>query len=75
MTNKSSEDPVKKILGKSAKEIFNKPEQDHSKFHSSNAFCDNAGPEELKHLYRLLAKLTDKEMTQLVKNVGISWGV
>ena len=43
----------------------------HSKYHSTNAFCGSAGPEEMKHLRDLINKLTDKELEQLVTNVGI----
>jgi hypothetical protein len=46
---KKDNDPVKKIFGKTAQEIFSTPSEPHSKFHSPNAFCGNAGPEETKH--------------------------
>ena len=45
----------------------------HSKYHSENAFCGSAGPEEMKHLHDLTSKLTDKELKQLVNNVGIKF--
>ncbi len=48
--------------------------QDHSKFHPKNAFCGNAGSEELKHLQSLLDGLTDKEIENLVDAVGIKFG-
>lgn len=45
----------------------------HSKYHSSNAFCGNAGPEEMQHLHSLIYKLTDEELKRLVKNCGIDF--
>ena len=48
-------------------------EQDHSKFHSKNAFCGNAGSEELKHLQHLLDGLTEEEVQGLVDAVGIKF--
>lgn len=45
----------------------------HSKFHSINAFCGNAGPEEIRHLRELLEKLTNKELKLLTKRVGIEF--
>ncbi len=47
--------------------------QDHTGFHNKNAFCGNAGSEELKHLQRLLDELTDKEVQALVDAVGIKF--
>lgn len=49
--------------------------QDHSQFHSSNAFCGNAGPEELKHLADLLNELTDGQLKMLAENCGIEFSV
>jgi hypothetical protein len=69
MNNKH--DPVKKVFGKSAKELFADAKRSHADFHSSNAFCGNAGPEEFKHLQWLLDDLTDDEIRVLVKAVGI----
>jgi len=43
----------------------------HSKYHSENAFCGDAGPEEMAHLQELIAKLSDEELKSLVENVGI----
>lgn len=48
--------------------------QDHSKFHSPNAFCGSAGPEEMGHLRDLIDELTDNELEILVENIGISFG-
>ena len=48
---------------------------DHSKYHSPNAFCGYAGPEEIQHLQELIDELTDDELKQLVNNVGISFAV
>ncbi|KUK82739.1 MAG: hypothetical protein XD98_0518, partial [Microgenomates bacterium 39_6] len=39
----------------------------------SNFFEDNAGPEELAHLQDLIDKLTDKELANLAKKVGIKF--
>lgn len=39
----------------------------------SNFFEDNAGPEELVHLQDLIGKLTDKELANLAKRVGIEF--
>ena len=69
------EDPVVKIFGKSAKEIFSAKPPDHSKFHSQNAFCGNAGPEEMKHFQSLLNALTDEEIIKLVDGIGINFGI
>jgi hypothetical protein len=44
---------------------------DHSDVHSSNAFCSNAGPEEMKHFQELLDALDDAEIAELVDAVGI----
>ena len=46
---------------------------DHSKYHSENAFCGYAGPQELKHLQKLIEQLSDDELKQLVENVGIGF--
>lgn len=43
----------------------------HSKYHSKNAFCGYAGPEEMQHLQDLIDKLSDNELKNLVKSVGI----
>lgn len=45
----------------------------HSKFHSPNAFCGNAGPEEMRHLYELLDELAEEEIKLLVRQVGIEF--
>lgn len=45
----------------------------HSKYHSANAFCGNAGPEEMQHLNDLIDQLSDEELKYLVKKVGISF--
>ena len=68
-----NEDPVKKLLGKTAKEILNRPSEPHDKFHSSHAFCGNAGPEEMKHFQSLLDGLTDVEIADLADAVGIKF--
>ena len=39
----------------------------------SNYFDGNAGPEELAHLQDLIDKLTDKELANLAKRVGIEF--
>ena len=39
----------------------------------SNYFEDNAGPEELAHQQDLIDKLTDKELANLAKRVGIKF--
>ena len=48
---------------------------DHSKFHSANAFCGNAGQEEMKHLQSLTNELTDEELKRLVEGCGINFAV
>ncbi len=48
-------------------------DKSHSLYHSKNAFCGNAGPEEMNHLRDLIDVLTDKELRQLVKRVGITF--
>lgn len=50
-------------------------DEDHSKYHSANAFCGFAGPEEMQHLVDLIDQLTDSELKQLVQNIGITFGV
>ncbi len=50
-------------------------DESHSKYHSSNAFCGSAGPEEMQHLRDLIDKLTDKELKHLVCAVGIKFAV
>lgn len=50
-----------------------KKEDNHSKYHSVNAFCGNAGPEEMSHLRELISKLTDEELKLLVEKVGIQF--
>ena len=47
---------------------------DHSDYHSKNAFCGNAGHQEYAHLQRLLDALNDKELQTLVDAIGISFG-
>lgn len=71
MANKSIDDPVKKIFGKTADEIFSAKSEPHSKYHSANAFCGSAGPEEMKHFHELVSILNDREVPALVKAVGI----
>jgi len=39
----------------------------------SNFFDGTAGPEELAHLQDLIEKLTDKELSNLTKKVGIKF--
>lgn len=46
-------------------------ENDHAKYHSSNAFCGYAGQEERQHLRDLIKELTNEELKQLVNNVNI----
>lgn len=47
----------------------------HAEAHSPDAFCGNAGPEEMRHLTELVEELTDNELKQLVDNVGITFMV
>ncbi len=47
---------------------------EHSESHSVNAFCGNAGPEELKHLETLVDNLSDDQLSYLVKEGGIDFG-
>lgn len=42
----------------------------HNKYHSPNAFCGNAGPEEIAHLYGLIEELTNKELGILFRKLG-----
>lgn len=48
---------------------------DHSMYHSPNAFCGNAGPEEMEHLKDLLNELSDQALKRLVKGCGINFAV
>mgnify|MGYP001576009293 FL=1 len=50
-------------------------DENHSKYHSSNAFCGSAGPEEMEHLRDLIDQLTDGELKHLVGEVGIKFAV
>lgn len=50
-------------------------DKDHTKYHSSNAFCGSAGPEEIQHLHDLIYELTDEDLKLLVSKVGIKFGV
>jgi len=50
-------------------------DESHSKYHSSNAFCGSAGPEEMWHLSNLVDRLTDEELEKLVGSVGIKFAV
>lgn len=70
---KKEDDPVKKIFGMKAKEIFSTPSRAHSDFHSSNAFCGSAGPEELRHFQDLIDILSDNEIIRLLDAVGIEF--
>lgn len=45
----------------------------HFKYHSSSAFCGNAGPEELAHLQELISVLSDNELQILVERIGIKF--
>ncbi len=45
----------------------------HLNEHSGNAFCGNAGPEEMKHLGCLLDTLPYTELKQLVAHGGIKF--
>jgi hypothetical protein len=75
MAKKDSDDAVKKIFGKTAEEVLATPPGPipHDKYHTPNAFCGNAGPEEMKHFQRLLDVLSDDEIRRLVDAVGISF--
>lgn len=64
MTN-DADDKVKKIFGKTADELLAWKPDEHSKYHYPKAFCGNAGPEEMKHYYNLVGKLTEKELVNL----------
>lgn len=48
---------------------------DHSKYHSANAFCGNADQEEMKHLWSLINELTDGELKRLVEGCEINFAV
>ncbi len=72
MSQVNNDDSVKRIFGKTAKELLLTPPETHSKFHNTNAFCGNAGPEEMSHFQELLDALTDNEVYGLVQNVGIA---
>lgn len=50
-------------------------DKSHSDFHSSNAFCGSAGPEEMQHLHELIGKLTNNELKGLVNKVGITFDI
>lgn len=50
-------------------------DKSHSDFHSSNAFCGSAGPEEMQHLQDLVDELTDKELKHLLNKVGMTFVV
>ena len=67
---KDPSDPVKQIFGKTAEEMLNEKPQDYSKYHSANAFCGNAGPEEMKHYYALVNSLREKELVELAVALG-----
>lgn len=43
----------------------------HTRAHGTNAFCGNAGPEEMKHFQRLLDVLDDAEIVTLADAIGI----
>ena len=47
--------------------------EEHVKFHPANAFCGTAGDEEMRHIERLIDKLSDKELEELVTKAGISF--
>lgn len=47
----------------------------HAKYHSANAFCGYAGPEEMQHLRDLIDELTNEELRRLVGRVGIKFAV
>lgn len=69
----TSKDPVKKIFGKTAEEVLSEPPEPHVKYHSPDAFCGSAGPEEMKHLEILVEQLNDDELRQLVDKSGITF--
>lgn len=48
---------------------------DHSMYHNPNAFCGNAGSEEMEHFRDLLNELSDQELKRLVKGCGINFAV
>lgn len=50
-------------------------DESHTNYHSSNAFCGSAGPEEMQHLQDLIDELTDDELKELVRKVGIRFSV
>lgn len=78
----SKEDSVKKIFGKTADELVieareraavkAKEDVKKSKRLSKEFFETHAGPEELKHLYWLLEKLDDKQLSLLAINCGVT---
>lgn len=50
-------------------------DESHSKYHSANAFCGSAGPEELQHLHDLIDVLSDDELKRLTSAVGIHFEI
>ena len=53
------------------KETFLKEQDEfydkHVKFHSPNAFCGSAGPEEMSHIETLVADLSDSELACILE--------
>lgn len=79
---KKSEDAVKKIFGKSADELVieareraaiqAKADAEKAERLSKEFFETHAGPEELNHLYWLLERLNDQQLSKLARNCGVS---
>lgn len=70
MAKSNTTDPVKKIFGKTAEEMFVKTNGTHSAVQNNEEFCGSSGPEEMRHIQELVDKLSDKELVTLVKNAG-----
>lgn len=70
-TNPSSLFPF--VIMKVSEMKLNK--DNHSQFHSPNAFCGSAGSYEMQHLTFLVDKLSDEELKLLVEKVGIKFEV
>ncbi len=46
----------------------------HVKFHAKDAFCGTTSLAEMKHINKLLSKLSDSQLQQLVTRGGIHFG-
>lgn len=65
-----------KIFGKNIDEFIREANSEidstHKHYHSNNAFCGSAGPEEMERFESMVAELSDSEVLEIAEVGGLS---